>query len=171
FVGGPHDSADARCKRTPAPVARGTRVRTLDRAGHLDPRGTHVLPRTPGDGAMTIAAGLLLGLLSSLHCVTMCGPLVLMLGTPSTARTIAGRVGHIAWYHTGRITIYAALGLIAGLAGSLFALAGAGRVLAIAAGTLLIVASMTPAVATRWRFGLGPWLRVVSRAGAAARRW
>lgn len=120
---------------------------------------------------MTIAAGLLLGLLSSLHCVTMCGPLVLTLGTPSTARTIAGRVAHIGWYHTGRITTYAALGSIAGLAGSLFALAGAGRALAIAAGALLIIASLTPALAARWQFGLGPWLGMISRAGAAARRW
>lgn len=120
---------------------------------------------------MTIAAGLLLGLLSSLHCVTMCGPLVLMLGTPSAGRTLGARVAHVAWYHTGRLTTYAAFGLIAGLAGSFFALAGAGRALAIAAGALLLIASIAPAVAKRWQFGLRPWLAVVSRAAAAARRW
>ncbi len=120
---------------------------------------------------MTIAAGLLLGLLSSVHCVTMCGPLVLTLGTPSADRTFTARAAHVVWYHAGRIATYAALGLMAGLAGSLFALAGAGRSLAIAAGAVLLAGGISPALARRWHFGLSPWLNIVSRAGATVRRW
>jgi sulfite exporter TauE/SafE len=120
---------------------------------------------------MTITAGLLLGVLSSLHCVTMCGPLLLTLATSSADRPMVARIAHIGWYHAGRITTYAVLGSIAGLAGSLVAVAGAGRALAIAAGVLLVISSITPAATKRWQLGLDPWLKFVGRAGAAARRW
>ena len=93
-----------------------------------------------------------LGLASSLHCVQMCGPIVLSysLGTGQSGKTRAGRtgsfvLGHIA-YNAGRIITYTALGAVAGLAGGtlgmLGRLAGAGSALAIAGGVLMIVAGL-----------------------------
>ncbi len=54
----------------------------------------------------SLIAGLMLGLAGSLHCVGMCGPLVLMM--PS------GWLGTLV-YHLGRTLTYASLGLLVGL--------------------------------------------------------
>ncbi len=80
---------------------------------------------------------LTLGLLSSLHCAQMCGPIVLCLGPkPRT---------HVA-YNVGRIATYSALGAIAGTAGStLTRLAGIEQTAAIAAGVLMILAGLAMA--------------------------
>lgn len=54
----------------------------------------------------SLLAGLVLGLAGSLHCVGMCGPLVLMM--PS------GWLGSVV-YHLGRTFAYVLMGLLAGL--------------------------------------------------------
>ena len=56
-----------------------------------------------------------LGLLGSLHCAAMCGPLMLALPVSSggAGRFIAGRI----FYQLGRITTYCLLGMVAGLIG------------------------------------------------------
>jgi len=54
----------------------------------------------------SLIAGLMLGMAGSLHCIGMCGPLVLMM--PS------GWLGTVV-YHLGRTLTYAMLGLIAGM--------------------------------------------------------
>ena len=66
-----------------------------------------------------------LGLVSSIHCVQMCGPIVLSYSLP-----IAGGGaprGDLArahlWYNLGRVTTYAALGALAGAAGGAIGLA------------------------------------------------
>lgn len=80
---------------------------------------------------------LLLGLAASLHCVGMCGPLMLALhGAPQ-------RSGQQAWipaaqYQAGRIITYAAIGLFFGLAGKGLALAGLQQILSVAAGVLMV---------------------------------
>ena len=55
---------------------------------------------------------LLLGLTSSLHCVGMCGPIVLAL--PVHHRSTPGKIAGILLYNAGRILVYALLGLAAG---------------------------------------------------------
>lgn len=61
-----------------------------------------------------IIAAFVLGISGSLHCVGMCGPLVLALPAGKTARTTAlGRV----LYHIGRVSVYAMLGSVAGIIG------------------------------------------------------
>lgn len=89
-----------------------------------------------------------LGLAGSLHCVQMCGPLVLSFGIPMAGRArLKQAIAHAA-YHAGRVLTYAALGALAGWAGSGMALVGAiggiqntaavvGGVLMIAAGLLI----------------------------------
>jgi uncharacterized protein len=78
-----------------------------------------------------------LGLLGSLHCAAMCGPLMLALPQPAAT---AGSffVGRI-FYQLGRITTYTVLGIIAGLAGKSLLLAGCQRWLSIALGAAILL--------------------------------
>jgi sulfite exporter TauE/SafE len=69
----------------------------------------------------------LFGLLSGLHCVQMCGPIVLVIG-PSRRAQLA--------YHGGRILTYSALGALAGAAGG--ALGVVGRMAGLASGARIV---------------------------------
>lgn len=81
---------------------------------------------TPVDteSIFTVYSGLFVtGLLSSLHCIGMCGPILVGFSQAfeRVSLTVDGRgstVGwDLAWYHAGRIWTYAALGFIVGLIG------------------------------------------------------
>jgi sulfite exporter TauE/SafE len=79
----------------------------------------------------------LLGLVGSLHCAGMCGPLALAL--PATGDTTPGYVlGRVA-YNAGRIVTYCLLGIVFGLAGWTFLLAGLQRWISIALGMALLL--------------------------------
>lgn len=73
-----------------------------------------------------------LGLLGSLHCAAMCGPLMLALPVPpgGPARFILGRTV----YQLGRIATYSLLGVVAGLMGKSILFIGLQRWLSIALG-------------------------------------
>jgi sulfite exporter TauE/SafE len=78
-----------------------------------------------------------LGLLSSLHCVGMCGPLALALPTRelNPVRGVMARVS----YHGGRMLIYTLAGVIFGLFGRGVYLAGRQQQFSIVLGVLLVV--------------------------------
>lgn len=88
------------------------------------------------------------GLLGSSHCVGMCGPFAMLLGSATT-----GWCQNIAWqllYSAGRIFTYTTLGAMAGFGGQRLAglkLSGinATAILAIAAGALLIYEGLVTA--------------------------
>jgi hypothetical protein len=86
---------------------------------------------------MEFGIAIALGLLGSLHCAAMCGPLLLALpvapGGPG--RFIAGRVV----YQLGRIVTYCLLGVVAGLVGKSIFLAGFQRWLSIALGAAVLL--------------------------------
>jgi hypothetical protein len=86
---------------------------------------------------MDYVIALALGLLGSLHCAAMCGPLMLALPVApgGAGRFIAGRV----LYQSGRITTYACLGIIAGLVGKSVLLAGMQRWLSITLGATILL--------------------------------
>jgi hypothetical protein len=79
---------------------------------------------------------LVLGLVGSLHCAGMCGPLALALPAASGSAPgfVAGRVA----YNLGRIVTYCALGLVFGLVGRTLWLAGVQRWVSIALGAALL---------------------------------
>jgi sulfite exporter TauE/SafE len=81
----------------------------------------------------------LLGLAGSLHCVAMCGPLMLAIPLSGAARW--GAVGQTLVYQFGRISMYVILGLLFGLLGKGVALAGFQQVLSIVAGAMLLFAA------------------------------
>lgn len=120
---------------------------------------------------MILIAAAALGLLGSAHCVLMCGPLILAVGVPRPASDRAARLVYVGSYHAGRVVTYALLGAIAGAIGSVMGLAGLGRVLALVAGGLLVVAGIGPALARTGSSWMGPWISMAARASGTARRW
>ncbi len=77
-----------------------------------------------------------MGLLSSVHCIGMCGPLVLAL--PLQHASPQKRLASILLYHTGRILTYGVLGLAFGLAGRQLRVAGWQQFFSIVLGLLLV---------------------------------
>ncbi|AXB57242.1 sulfite exporter TauE/SafE family protein [Flavobacterium fluviale] len=83
-----------------------------------------------------------LGLISSLHCVGMCGPIAMML--PVDRQNEAKKVTQIMTYHFGRLAAYAAIGLIFGLLGRGFFLAGLQQKMSIIVGVIMIIVVLIP---------------------------
>ena len=82
------------------------------------------------------------GLISSFHCVGMCGPIAMML--PVDRNNEAKKVTQIITYHIGKLTAYGILGLVFGLLGKSFYLAGMQQQLSIIVGVLMIVVALVP---------------------------
>jgi sulfite exporter TauE/SafE len=84
-----------------------------------------------------IISGFALGIVSSFHCVGMCGPIALSLPVyylPSHKKLIG-----ILFYHSGRIFLYALLGLFFGFVGRQFYLAGLQQYFSIALGSIILL--------------------------------
>lgn len=82
------------------------------------------------------------GLISSLHCIGMCGPIALML--PVDRKNEVKRVLQTFLYHIGRLTSYATLGLLFGLLGKGFQLAGFQQQVSILVGLSIILIVVIP---------------------------
>ena len=65
-----------------------------------------------------LVSALILGLLGSLHCVGMCGPIAFML--PVDRSNSFKKVSQIGMYHFGRLLAYSIIGLVFGLVGKSF---------------------------------------------------
>ncbi|MGD0632490.1 MAG: sulfite exporter TauE/SafE family protein [Terracidiphilus sp.] len=108
---------------------------------------------SPSDFSLVLA----FGFISSLHCVQMCGPIVLTYSVAAnTGAARRSRLGlHLA-YNSGRTLTYILLGAVAGLAGGTMAfvgrLAGFENIAAIVAGIAMIAAGLT-------LFGLAPGIK------------
>lgn len=87
-------------------------------------------------------SALFFGLVSSLHCIGMCGPIAMML--PVDKNNSAKKVIQIMIYHMGRLTSYASLGLIFGILGKGFYMAGIQQQLSIVVGLLMITIAIVP---------------------------
>jgi sulfite exporter TauE/SafE len=93
-------------------------------------------------------AAFILGLAGSLHCAVMCGPLVLAVhaarGENPARRARRFFSGGLNFaYHGGRIVTYSLLGTVSGLIGAAIVFAGFQRWISIAAGGLVLLASLT----------------------------
>jgi len=87
-------------------------------------------------------SGFILGLISSLHCIGMCGPIAMML--PVDHKNPAKKTTQLLTYHLGRITAYMTLGLVFGLLGKGLFLAGMQQQLSIVIGILMIAFVLIP---------------------------
>lgn len=84
-----------------------------------------------------LIGGLTLGLVSSLHCVGMCGPLAMALPVqhlPKAVRALA-----MFSYHAGRVLTYSLLGTLAGVAGRGIYLAGFQQGLSLSMGIMMLI--------------------------------
>ncbi|UOK41415.1 MULTISPECIES: sulfite exporter TauE/SafE family protein [Flavobacterium] len=105
-------------------------------------------------------SGFILGLISSLHCIGMCGPIAMML--PVDHKNPAKKTTQLLTYHLGRITAYMTLGLVFGLLGKGIYLAGMQQQLSIFIGVLMITFVLIPEkVFARYNFSK-PVYKVIS---------
>ncbi len=82
----------------------------------------------------------ILGLISSLHCVGMCGPIALML--PYTEGGKARLIRETLTYNLGRVMIYALLGLLFGYLGKGLATIGIQQSLSVLFGFIFITIAL-----------------------------
>lgn len=101
------------------------------------------------------------GLISSFHCVGMCGPIAMMLPVD---RTNEGKKAlQILLYHLGRLTAYGSLGLLFGLLGRGFYLAGMQQQLSIIVGLFMILIVVIPEkIFMKYNFSK-PVYRIISK--------
>jgi sulfite exporter TauE/SafE len=84
-----------------------------------------------------IYIALTMGLLSSLHCVGMCGPIALAVPVRTTHTGL--KIFRYLLFNSGRVFTYSILGLTAGLAGRGFAWAGLQQWLSILTGIMILM--------------------------------
>lgn len=89
-----------------------------------------------------LITALTLGFLGSLHCVGMCGPIALAL--PVVNNTRISRIMGIVFYNFGRVITYASFGVVFGLLGKSFVIAGYQQALSIALGVIILVLLFIP---------------------------
>lgn len=87
-------------------------------------------------------SALIFGLISSLHCVGMCGPIAMMI--PVDKDNAVKKWLQITTYQIGRVTAYTSLGLLFGMLGAGFFLAGFQQQLSIVVGFLMIFIAIIP---------------------------
>ena len=81
--------------------------------------------------------GFLMGLLGSVHCIGMCGPLVMAL--PISHKNNFQKTAALFLYHAGKITSYALLGVLFGLFGSQFPIFGLQKNISIVIGISMLL--------------------------------
>lgn len=89
----------------------------------------------------------IIGALGSFHCIGMCGPIAMAvpLGRSGSWQGIFRGLA----YNLGRVTTYATLGLLVGLAGQRLALGGYQQTLSIIIGVLILLGVLTPRSITK----------------------
>jgi sulfite exporter TauE/SafE len=127
---------------------------------------------TPLDFSLAVG----LGLAGSLHCVGMCGPIVLAWSVSSSGR-MATQAAAQVFYHGGRLLTYSLLGALAGGFGHMISsLSRIESAASLAAGGLLLVAGllMLGAIRRPQLIQIGPASWVTRAAGTLLRaqsRW
>jgi len=109
---------------------------------------------------------LILGTVGSLHCLGMCGPIVLALPQNPVHGRLPYLLSRLA-YNSGRVVTYTLLGFIFGAIGHLISLAGLQSVLSITLGLLVLLSLFTPlsksvnliAESALWRKSIGALFR------------
>ncbi len=89
-----------------------------------------------------ILSALLLGLMGSLHCVGMCGPIAFML--PVDRESNLKKFTQIFIYHFGRLLAYSIMGLLFGLLGKSLQVFGLQQKLSIIIGVVMILVILIP---------------------------
>ncbi|MFA7228898.1 MAG: sulfite exporter TauE/SafE family protein [Melioribacteraceae bacterium] len=109
---------------------------------------------------MDVWTGFVVGLVGSLHCVGMCGPIALALPSYGESRIniFAGRI----LYNLGRVLTYSVMGALFGLFGSRIVLFGIQQDLSIAAGVVILLYLLIPGRIKNRISGLSFYVKIVS---------
>lgn len=103
----------------------------------------------------------LFGLISSFHCIGMCGPIAMML--PVDRANQAKKTSQIITYNLGRLIAYGTIGFVFGLLGKGFFLAGIQQKLSIFIGIAMILVILIPEkVFARYNFSK-PVFKLISK--------
>lgn len=89
-----------------------------------------------------ILSAIILGLMGSLHCVGMCGPIAFMLPVDRTSNL--KKISQIFIYHFGRLMAYSIMGILFGFIGKGLYVFGIQQKLSILIGVLMIVVILIP---------------------------
>lgn len=89
-----------------------------------------------------------LGLLGSLHCIGMCGPIAVSIPFSGNNKVLG-----IGLYNLGRVTTYSLLGLILSIFGNAIPLGSIQRPLSIAIGAILLLFVLLPKLKTKTFLG------------------
>ena len=108
-----------------------------------------------------VFAGFILGLLGSLHCIGMCGPIAMMLPVSKTNTT--KKHVQILLYHLGRIVTYSLLGVVFGLVGKGLLLTGLQQQLSIIIGVIMILLVVFPKISHTLTFKISPLTTVLNK--------
>lgn len=104
---------------------------------------------------------LIFGLISSFHCIGMCGPIAMMLPVDRTNE--AKKIAQLLVYHLGRLFAYSSLGFLFGVLGKGFFLAGMQQQLSIVVGIVMIGIAVVPEkTLARYNFSK-PVYRIISK--------
>jgi hypothetical protein len=90
-----------------------------------------------------LSSALVLGLLGSLHCLGMCGPIAFML--PLDRENNTRKTTQLFIYHAGRLLAYGVIGVLFGFLGKGLSLFGVQQKLSIGIGVLMILLVLIPA--------------------------
>ena len=93
---------------------------------------------------MEVITALTIGLIGSLHCLGMCGPIAVAL--PLSKASWSEKIAGALLYNMGRIITYGAMGAIFGLLGRGIKLAGLQQWASIGLGIIMIVSVLFPVV-------------------------
>lgn len=93
----------------------------------------------------------ILGLMGSLHCVGMCGPIALSL--PLRGKTVWLKIWGSTLWSVGRIVTYGFMGALFGAIGSGLKILGYQQAISIAAGVLMIISVFLPTLFKNQNFG------------------
>jgi sulfite exporter TauE/SafE len=107
-----------------------------------------------------ILSAIILGLLGSLHCIGMCGPIAFLL--PLDRENSVKKAFQLFSYHFGRLATYAFLGFLFGVIGKSLYLFGLQQRVSVVIGVIMIISILLPKKysASRW---FAPMYKVVSK--------
>ncbi len=108
-----------------------------------------------------LSTAILLGLFSGLHCVGMCGPIVMAL--PSLLGDRTGKWYFPLLYNGGRIGTYVLLGVLFGMVGKGLSIAGWQQGLSLGLGLVILGGALIPGKLLRNVLPYNRWTHLLSR--------
>jgi len=96
---------------------------------------------------MFLLAALSLGFLGSFHCIGMCGPIALSI--PVNRKSFFSLIAGTLTYNSGRLITYSLMGLVFGLVGEGFVLAGLQQSLSVFLGIGIIILLLIPRISQK----------------------